>query len=449
MLDAVALAGRRTRAPRVDWLPVDDVGRVARRRAARGARARRRRRRVITVMWANNEVGTVQPIARAGRGRRRGTASRCTPTPCRPSASSRSTSPRAAPSAISVTGAQARRPATASARCCCGRDVASYPAAARRRPGARRALRHPRRPRRGGLRRGGRARSTSSAERAARSPRLRDELIAGVLDAVAGRRAQRAPADAAAARQRALQLPRLRRRLAADAARRAADRVLDRARRARPAWRSRHTCCWRWAPTPPRRAASLRFSLGRTTRRADVDAVLGRVPARGRAGAASGAGRERGSADEGARRDERRRRLVGRCRPRGRRRPRRRGCASRAVATPGTLRTGSRGCCTIEDACDARRVADMLGIPYYVWDFADEFEAGCDRGLCRSNMRPGATPEPVCAVQREDQVLGAGRPARWRSVSTRSSPDTTPGCRGAGCAAPWTSPRTSRTCSRC
>ncbi|MGJ0120595.1 tRNA 2-thiouridine(34) synthase MnmA [Williamsia sp. MIQD14] len=41
---------------------------------------------------------------------------------------------------------------------------------------------------------------------------------------------------------------------------------------------------------------------------------------------------------------------------------------------PGTLRTGSRGCCSKEDAGDARRVADILGIPFYVWDFADRFK---------------------------------------------------------------------------
>ena len=40
---------------------------------------------------------------------------------------------------------------------------------------------------------------------------------------------------------------------------------------------------------------------------------------------------------------------------------------------PATLRTGSRGCCSREDAGDARRVADMLGIPFYVWDFAERF----------------------------------------------------------------------------
>lgn len=42
-------------------------------------------------------------------------------------------------------------------------------------------------------------------------------------------------------------------------------------------------------------------------------------------------------------------------------------------AKPGTLRTGARGCCTIEDSHDARRAADKLGIPFYVWDFAERF----------------------------------------------------------------------------
>ena len=41
-----------------------------------------------------------------------------------------------------------------------------------------------------------------------------------------------------------------------------------------------------------------------------------------------------------------------------------------------TLREGARGCCTIEDAGDARRVADRLGIPFYVWDMATPFARG-------------------------------------------------------------------------
>src|SRR3954466_12433720 len=35
--------------------------------------------------------------------------------------------------------------------------------------------------------------------------------------------------------------------------------------------------------------------------------------------------------------------------------------------------TGARGCCTIEGANDARRAADVIGIPFYVWDLSDRF----------------------------------------------------------------------------
>ena len=33
----------------------------------------------------------------------------------------------------------------------------------------------------------------------------------------------------------------------------------------------------------------------------------------------------------------------------------------------------SRGCCTLSDERDARRSADILGIPFYTWDMAAEF----------------------------------------------------------------------------
>ena len=53
---------------------------------------------------------------------------------------------------------------------------------------------------------------------------------------------------------------------------------------------------------------------------------------------------------------------------------------------PGTLRTGSRGCCSKEDASDARRVADVLQIPFYVWDFAEKFkEAGLPSSFASSS----------------------------------------------------------------
>src|SRR4029079_11092451 len=62
-------------------------------------------------------------------------------------------------------------------------------------------------------------------------------------------------------------------------------------------------------------------------------------------------------------------------------------------AAPGTLRTGSRGCCSKEDAGDARRVADVLDIPFYVWDFADRFKEDVIDDFVESYAR-GETPNP-------------------------------------------------------
>lgn len=60
---------------------------------------------------------------------------------------------------------------------------------------------------------------------------------------------------------------------------------------------------------------------------------------------------------------------------------------------PGTLRTGSRGCCTIEDALDARRVANLLGIPFYVWDFSERFKQDVVDDFI-SEYEAGRTPNP-------------------------------------------------------
>lgn len=60
---------------------------------------------------------------------------------------------------------------------------------------------------------------------------------------------------------------------------------------------------------------------------------------------------------------------------------------------PGTLRTGSRGCCTIEDSMDARRVCDKLGIPFYVWDFSERFKEDVVDDFI-SEYEHGRTPNP-------------------------------------------------------
>ena len=60
---------------------------------------------------------------------------------------------------------------------------------------------------------------------------------------------------------------------------------------------------------------------------------------------------------------------------------------------PATLRTGARGCCTIEDARDARRVADVVGIPFYVWDLAERFERDVIDDFT-AEYAAGRTPNP-------------------------------------------------------
>jgi tRNA-uridine 2-sulfurtransferase len=62
-------------------------------------------------------------------------------------------------------------------------------------------------------------------------------------------------------------------------------------------------------------------------------------------------------------------------------------------AQPGTLRTGARGCCTKEDAADARRVADIIDIPFYVWDFAQRFSVDVVDDFV-AEYAAGRTPNP-------------------------------------------------------
>lgn len=57
------------------------------------------------------------------------------------------------------------------------------------------------------------------------------------------------------------------------------------------------------------------------------------------------------------------------------------------------FRTGSRGCCSIEDAGDARRAADVLGIPYYVWDLSERFEDTVVADFL-AEYEAGRTPNP-------------------------------------------------------
>lgn len=81
---------------------------------------------------------------------------------------------------------------------------------------------------------------------------------------------------------------------------------------------------------------------------------------------------------------------------------------------PGTLRTGSRGCCTVEDAMDARRVADRLGIPFYVWDFSERFHGDVVQDFV-DEYAAGRTPNPCLRCNEKikfeallDRAIGLG-----------------------------------------
>ena len=92
---------------------------------------------------------------------------------------------------------------------------------------------------------------------------------------------------------------------------------------------------------------------------------------------------------------------------------------------PRSYRTGARGCCTLEDARDARRAADVIGIPFYVWDMAGRF-ARTWWTTSSPSTRRAARPTPACAATRRSSSPRSWT-GRWRSASTRSAPATTPG----------------------
>ncbi|MDQ4008740.1 MAG: tRNA 2-thiouridine(34) synthase MnmA [Actinomycetota bacterium] len=58
-----------------------------------------------------------------------------------------------------------------------------------------------------------------------------------------------------------------------------------------------------------------------------------------------------------------------------------------------SYRSGARGCCTLEDSRDARRAADVVGIPFYVWDMAERFHADVVEDFV-AEYDAGRTPNP-------------------------------------------------------
>jgi len=72
-----------------------------------------------------------------------------------------------------------------------------------------------------------------------------------------------------------------------------------------------------------------------------------------------------------------------------------------------------KGCCTLDDARDARRVADTLGIPFYVWDLAEAFRERVVDDFV-AEYASGRTPNPC--VRCNERVKYAALLARARAV---------------------------------
>ena len=81
---------------------------------------------------------------------------------------------------------------------------------------------------------------------------------------------------------------------------------------------------------------------------------------------------------------------------------------------PQSYRSGARGCCTIEDSNDARRAADVIGIPFYVWDLSDRFHEDVVEDFM-AEYAAGRTPNPCLRCNEKikfaavlDRALGLG-----------------------------------------
>ncbi len=89
--------------------------------------------------------------------------------------------------------------------------------------------------------------------------------------------------------------------------------------------------------------------------------------------------------------------------------------------TPGLQSSGKvHGCCTAEAADDARRVAQVLDMPFYVWDLTEEFSRGVLDDFV-AEYTNGRTPNP-CVRCNETVKFGAllerGRRAGFDAVAT-------------------------------
>jgi tRNA-specific 2-thiouridylase len=87
---------------------------------------------------------------------------------------------------------------------------------------------------------------------------------------------------------------------------------------------------------------------------------------------------------------------------------------------PASYRSGARGCCTLEDSHDARRAADVIGIPFYVWDLSDRFHEDVVEDFI-AEYAEGRTPNPCLRCNEKIKfaaVLERARALGFDAVAT-------------------------------
>lgn len=101
-----------------------------------------------------------------------------------------------------------------------------------------------------------------------------------------------------------------------------------------------------------------------------------------------------------------------------------------------------QGCCTLDDAADARRTAQLLGIPFYVWDLGDIFRSEVQDPFA-AEYAAGRTPNPCVSCNEKVKYaalldraldlgfdgLATGHHARLRTPAGDVVSRPTPGAR--------------------
>jgi tRNA-specific 2-thiouridylase len=91
----------------------------------------------------------------------------------------------------------------------------------------------------------------------------------------------------------------------------------------------------------------------------------------------------------------------------------------RLADAPAATRPG-HGCCGLDDAQDARRTAQVLGIPFYVWDLSDVFRREVEDAFAAGSAA-GVTPNPCITCNERvkyAEVLARARALGFDALAT-------------------------------